>query len=129
RKGDDCRQPCWSSDGKWIVYQRQVGKKWSLWLHDVVKGTATAVKIDGDATDATFSSDSKSILYSGDNDAGNGLFLIPVTGGQPRFAAPQRKGYRGAPSMSPDGKWIACESSDRDPDGGPGTHLELVALT
>lgn len=113
----DCRQPNWSPDGRLIVWQEQ-GDSWYLVLYDVVSRTSRRL-IDG--TDATFSPDSKRVIFSDDDGHlasigidGSGLTVIDAGG------------YRGAPSASPDGRFICCEASNSDPDGGAGTKLLFI---
>jgi TolB protein len=122
----DCRQPNWSPDGKWIIYQEHKGRSWTLNLYDVAAKSHRKLDIPGEGTDATFSPDSKQVLYSGEYDDRDGVLLaVPIAGGKPR-AMTHAKAYHGAPSWSPDGKWIACETSPKDPDGGRGTKLVII---
>lgn len=125
--GEDCRQPNWSLRGDLIVYQRKLAH-WELWLYDVAKKThhSHTEGLPGDKTDATFSPDGQRILYSGTSASGSdGLMLIAVDGRSPS-SVDHGPGYWGAASWSPDGKWIAAETSPSDPDGGPGTKLSIV---
>jgi TolB protein len=127
-EGEDCRQPCWSPNGKYLLYQRKLGRKWRLSLCRPDGGDHVEVKTEADATDATFSPDTKEILYSGEwQDIDAALLAIPVVGGKPRLIVGEEGRYFGAASWSPDGKTIACETCRGDPDRGR-TQLALVPL-
>jgi peptidoglycan hydrolase-like protein with peptidoglycan-binding domain len=123
--GRDCRQPNWSWDGRYIVFQEQVAKDdWRIKVYEI------AIRKEWElakGTDATFSPDSAHVLFSNDDDPGR-LAIVPVTGGDAVLAG-GAPGYQGAPSWSPDSKTIACEASDRDPDGGPGTKLAFIDVS
>jgi TolB protein len=116
-----------SPDGKRIVYQRKLESCWRLFLYDVDHRLHHPLHVSGEATDATFSPDSREILYSGEFGESDGALLaVPIAGGTPRLIADG--GYHGAPSWSPDGRLIACETGPGDPDGGPGTKLAIISV-
>ncbi len=136
----DHRQPNWSPRGDLIVFQARRNDTPSSW--DVVTiapdgtGLRTVVASgSGEASDASFTPDGRYIVYSGD-DNGNlahaGLWAVP-SNGSPGGASPTRVGagrtsYDGAPSVSRDGRWVAFETFDGDPDGSSGTKIEILPM-
>jgi TolB protein len=52
------------------------------------------------------------------------LFVVSKDGGQP-IRVTDQSGYLGAPSWSPDGRFIAFETSPGDPDGSS-TQIGIV---
>ena len=125
---DDCRQPNWSPSGDLILYQRNDGDQWEIWVMDPDGADARQVTGgSGDKTDASFSPDGEWIVYSSDEgelDLAN-LFAIPVAGGD-SVRITEWGGYDGAPAWSPDGNQIAFESFPGDPDDSAGTTLWVV---
>lgn len=129
-ENDDCRQPNWSPKGDYILYQRNNGSTWEIWI---IKpdgtGNTQVTSGSGDKTDASFSPDGNWIVYSSnelDEDHAN-IFIIPVTGGT-SIRVTNFKGYDGAPSWSPDGNYIIFESCPGDPDGSRGTKLYKILV-
>ncbi len=110
--GEDCRQPNCSQHG--LVWQQYFKEDWWLNVNNniIVRGT-----------DATWHPDGR-IIYS---DVNGRLALLDLATINSTPVGPY-KGYHGAPSISPDGKQVACEALDRDPDGSHGTWLEIFDL-
>jgi TolB protein len=113
KRGEDCRQPNWSPAGDVIIYQKKEGSDWDLWVYEFATKTHRRLTdAAGDKTDATFSPDGRWVVYSGDSpelkDAS--LFAVAVSGGRP-IQITNAETYDGAPSWSPDGKYIAFESA------------------
>jgi TolB protein len=128
---EDCRQPNWSPRGDYILYQKHAHGRWDIWVYDIrtkQHHSATA-SLSGDKTDATFSPDGRYILYSGEvpNSSGEGLLALPVEGGKP-VPMTRAAGYHGAPSWSPDGRYLAMEASTHSPDGSAGTELIITPV-
>lgn len=121
-EGLDCRQPMWDVKSNRIVYQRNIGKDhWQLFVQRPANNAGPQNITRG--TDATWTPTSE-LLFSGED----GLLHIANLSSNTVRPVGGHGGYKGAPSMSPNGQWIACEASDRDPDGGPGTHIEIMKV-
>jgi len=113
--GTDDRQPNWSPTGDFILFQRHLpgSDNWDIYIMNPdgtnLQQVTTSESSD---TDASWSSDSRWIVYSSDH---NGLpvpniFIIPAKRGKPIQVTINSINEDGAPSWSPDGKWIAFES-------------------
>lgn len=128
--GDDCRQPNWSPSGDLILYQRQVGGQWDIWAMRVDgSGKRKITSDEGNETDAVFSYDGAWIVYSSENDEVElaNIYRSSVGGGRP-IRVTVSDAYDGAPSISPDGRRVAFESSPIAPDESSGTTLWLIEV-
>jgi TolB protein len=132
-QGSIDRQPNWSPTGDRILFQR-LTSDWALYT--ITPDGANVKRITpvaDSSTDAAWSPDGKKIVYSsarGDL-AGANLFVVDVgaigaTPGTP-VRVTHYSGYDGAVSWSPDGKWLAFESSS-NPDGESITSLWRIRL-
>ena len=124
--GDDCRQPNWSPSGELIVYQCLAVEQWDLWVTDVDGNSHLKItRGSGDKTDASFSPNGQWLVFSQEapGSGNTNLFAIPSLGGA-TFQITFNTGYDGAPSWSPDGRFVVYEhDSNSDPDGGSGTTI------
>jgi TolB protein len=130
--GSDDRQPNWSPRGDRILFQSLRSGNWDIWTMGIDGGNLLQVTTaPGDDTDASFSPDGQRIVYSSDGGgsiSNADLFVIPSSGGAPtELHAVPSTDYAGAPSWSPDGRWIAFETCTGSPDTSPGTHIAIVA--
>lgn len=124
--GDDCRQPNWSPSGELIVYQCLAVAQWDLWVTDVAGNSHLKItQGSGDKTDASFSPNGQWVVFSQELQGSDNtnLFAIPSLGGA-TFQVTFNTGYDGAPSWSPDGRFVVYEHDPTsDPDGGAGTRI------
>jgi TolB protein len=101
--GDDCRQPNWSPAEDLILYQKYENEQWDIWTMEQDGSNKQKVTNGpGDKTDASFSPDGQSIVYSsehGELEFAN-IYIIPVSGGTP-VRVTCYEGYDGAPDTSP----------------------------
>ena len=81
------------------------------------------------ATDAVFSPDGRQIFFSGERGdiKRANIFSIRINGTDLRQIT-RWDGYDGAVSVSPNGRRIAFEGIDKDPDSSRGTVLWLLDL-
>jgi len=127
--GEDCKQPNWSPQGDKILYQKEESGQWDIWIMDIDGANRTKItNFDGSKTDAVFSSDGQSIIFSSDYNVNlANIYKAPVSGiGQTKLT--NFEGYDGAPSISPDGSVLIFESSSIDPDVSSGTSLWMLNL-
>jgi len=133
--GDD-REPNWSPDGARVVFQSHRSGNWDIWT--VGSDGADPVNVTAspwEDTDPSFGPGNGPgdgpgggwIVFSSDAgglDVAN-VFVVPASGGAP-IRVREHDGYDGAPSWSPDGRFIAVETASGDPDGSAGTRIAIL---
>ncbi len=126
---DNLKQPNWSPLGDKILYQKQDGDAWDIWIMNVDGSNKTKLTSNGESTDAVFSQDGNWIYYSsgGENIKQANIFKIPVNGGTP-VQITNSKNYDGAPSVSPNGTKVAFEGYYKNPEKSKGTKLNIINL-
>lgn len=119
----DDRLPSWSPDGKRLLFQRnEYGRDegWTVYVADIDTAAAQPLSHiravsggDSDDTDCSWSHDGGYALASS-NHGGlpvPNIFLFPVDMGSPPVRVTSSdENEDGAPSQSPDGRWLAFES-------------------
>ena len=127
---DDCRQPNWSPAGDRILYQRNSGGVWAIWVMNSDGSNKIRVTPESEsATDAAFLSDGTKIIYSSENENVN-LSQLSIINIQTKeiVRVTNSSRYDGAPSISPDGKRVVFESTPGDPDESSGSKLWMVEI-
>jgi TolB protein len=119
----DCRQPNVSRDGRWMIFQENVrGDDWRLVIRDLNGSEETVLTDLGlEATDATFSSDGRKIVCSHD-----GQIVVYDRTTRKKLPVKVETKYSGAPSFSPDDKFIAYEGGPSGDDGDPPSAIYIV---
>jgi len=112
---DDCREPNFSADGRYICYQKKTGGEgqWNIWAMELKPGADGRLRppwqvTKEGGTDPSFAPDNQ-IVYSNERDEGK-VHSVALNGSNDR-ALVNRPGYQGAVSMSADGKYVAFETS------------------
>ena len=128
--GDDCKQPNWSPTGDNILYQKEEHRQWDIWIMGSDGSNKTKVtNFAGSKTDAVFTNDGKSIIFSAENEdirLANIYKYAIETGELTRLT--YYDGYDGASSISSDGKKMVFESTKGDPDRSDGATIWILQL-
>ncbi len=128
-QGDDCRQPNWSPANNKILYQQKINGQWNIWIIDIDGTNKTQVTSNlGNCTDASFTSDGQSIIFSSDFQVNiANIYKISIDGTNP-IRLTTFDGYDGAVSISNNGTKLIFESINEDPDESNGTKIVLLEL-
>jgi eukaryotic-like serine/threonine-protein kinase len=106
--------PVWSRDGKTIAFASARGSAMNLYLQDV-DTTAPAGRLTESANPQTplaFSSDGKQLIYVEDTaDGGSMLGRVALSGDKQPGTIAQWSQRIGSSALSPDGSWIAYDST------------------
>ncbi len=124
---DDCRQPNWSPNGDYLLFQKHDHRKWDIWIMKPDgSDKKTVTSGSGDKTDACFTNDGEFIIYSCDAELEfANIYKISIEGGNPERIT-NYEGYDGAPSISSDLSKIVFESYGGDPDDSDGTSIWIM---
>lgn len=128
----DDRQPNWSPAGDRILFQRHLpgADDWDLWtIRPDGSGLMVVIDTDSSDTDASWSPDGRSIVYSSDFGGlpAPNIFVVPVQGGTPQRVTNDATHEDGAPSWSPDGATIAFESHPIGEEETPASLWRIAA--
>jgi TolB protein len=123
------KQPNWSPKGNTILFQRFANNLWAIYTMSTDgTGLQRVTAAQDSSTDASWSPGGDRIVYSGSpgGAAGASIFVIPADGSAPPARVTLQPGYDGAVTWSPDGKWLAFESST-NPSGAAPTGIWRIA--
>ncbi|MCH8268007.1 MAG: PD40 domain-containing protein [Acidobacteria bacterium] len=101
-------RPRLSPDGQRLAVEI-VGQKTDIWIYDLSQETLTPITFEGDKIQVAWTPDAKRIVYSsaGQADGTRRLYWKPADGtGSEELLTSNQYGFN-APSMTPDGKWLA----------------------
>ena len=125
----DARQPNWSPMGDKILYQKFMDGHWDIYTINTNGNNAENItQGQGNSTDAIFSYDGQSIIYSSDYHANIANIYSVNLSSKSYTQLTNSNTYNGAPSLAPNGKTLIFESSKNDPDNSAGTSIWLLNL-
>ena len=128
--------PFWSSDGRQIAYVRRGADPFlgHIRVMSSLGGADRQVSDFPVMVPATWSPDDRYLVAGraaslDDGNPTNGLYLIPVQGGEPRILTrPLAPAVDRTPRFSPDGHRLAYISCDGPSIGGTSCHINVVRL-
>lgn len=116
-EGAALRNPAWSPDGSWLVFESDAQSFRDLYRFDLAAGTALRLTHDVEGNfEPAVSPDGQSIAFVSSRDGNAELYSMTADGGAPRRLTDSR-GDDSQPVWSPDGRMIAF-TSGRDPARG-----------
>ena len=115
--------PAVSPDGRYIIFHSDRSGTWQVWRMNRDGSNPRQLTPDGaESTWAQVTPDSRFVIYQHVNAAlKSTLWKLPIDGGTP-VELTDKVSMR--PSVSPDGKWIACWRYSEPPE----TYLRLVVI-
>lgn len=105
------QQPRWSPNGKWVAFVSDRTGREEIWISDELgKGQKKLSDADCDKSALLWTSDSKSLLWSGSD---HKLRRVDVETGREEVLASSEAGNIQGAQISPDGKWLAYSKQDK----------------
>jgi tricorn protease len=105
-------EPAWSPDGKWIAWFSDQSGRDEVWVADTQGKNAKKLSdADTEKLSLEWLPDSKSLAYTASD---HKLYIVDLASGQARAIASGEAGNITGVSISPDGKWAAYATADRD---------------
>jgi Tol biopolymer transport system component len=103
--------PALSSDGRLVAYTSDGGSDGTtpqIWVQQIGGAALRLTSAEHEHSHLSFSPESTTIVFTGSNASGPGVYEVPTLGGEPRLL--QRDATRGV--ISPDGRWLASVPRD-----------------
>jgi serine/threonine protein kinase/Tol biopolymer transport system component/tetratricopeptide (TPR) repeat protein len=116
--------PVASPDGRFVLFHSNRSGKWQIWRMNRDGGSPVRLtEDDGNSNWAAVTPDSRFVIYerTGEGSLTN-LYKVPLEGGR---AVPLTSRLSLRPSVSPDGKWVACWYKE----AGPAAPWQIALFT